>query len=490
MSTKKSFHSLLLALIMVFLMVPATVVTAHAAGTCGDNLTWTMDDEGTLTISGTGNMYDYEYEEGAPWMGEELERVIIKSGVTSIGAFAFSGCPSLYAAELADSITEIGVQAFYQADNLWEVDFPKNLVKIDEWAFSGTHLVNVALPVGLREIGAQAFSYSAVKSVTIPNSVTTLGDNVFQGCRELTAVTIPDSITRLRGTFYFCEALTDITLADTLTEIGEFTFTSCSALESISIPSGVNSIGRHAFTACTALQDIHFCGDAPAFEDEVFYQVTATAYYPGNNATWTEDVRQDYGGTLTWVPYASFDITSQPTDFNGPIGATASFTVEAAGEGLTYQWQYKSLKDGRWYDTKADGYNTPTMRIGVTAARNGMQFRCKVTNSSGETVTSNAATLYAEAAGPAITSQPADFTGPIGATASFTVEAAGEGLTYQWQYKSLKDGKWYNANVDGSNTPTMHIGVTGNRDGMQFRCRITDASGSHLISDAATLRVG
>ena len=71
----------------------------------------------------------------------------------------------------------------------------------------------------------------------------------------------------------------------------------------------------------------------------------------------------------------------------------ASFTVAAEGEGLTYQWQYKSLKDGKWYNTKVDGYDTPTMRIEVTAARNGMQFRCKVTGGS-VTVISDPATLY------------------------------------------------------------------------------------------------
>ncbi|MBQ6117150.1 MAG: hypothetical protein IJL08_07505, partial [Oscillospiraceae bacterium] len=118
------------------------------------------------------------------------------------------------------------------------------------------------------------------------------------------------------------------------------------------------------------------------------------------------------------------------------------------------------------------------------------QFRCKVTDASGMTAISNAATLRVEAVGPTITSQPQDFTGPIGATASFTVAAEGEGLTYQWQYKSLKDGKWYNANVTGSTAATMSIGVTAARNGMQFRCKVTNSSGGTTISDAATLRVG
>ena len=75
------------------------------------------------------------------------------------------------------------------------------------------------------------------------------------------------------------------------------------------------------------------------------------------------------------------------------VAATATFTVEATGTGLTYQWQYKSLKDGKWYNTTVTGYNTPTMSIAVTNSRNGMQFRCKVTSGS-TTVISDPATLY------------------------------------------------------------------------------------------------
>ena len=181
-------------------------------------------------------------------------------------------------------------------------------------------------------------------------------------------------------------------------------------------------------------------------------------------------------------------ITGQPEDYTGAVGDTASFTVEAQGDGLTYQWQYKSLKDGKWYNTKTDGYNTPTMRIEVTAARNGMQFRCKVTDSSGKTVISSPATLYAGAP-LSITAQPEDYTGAVGDIASFTVEAQGDGLSYRWQYKSLRDGKWYNANVTGATAATMSIEVTAARSGMQFRCKVTDSSGKTVTSAPATLYV-
>ncbi|MBQ6116337.1 MAG: choice-of-anchor J domain-containing protein, partial [Oscillospiraceae bacterium] len=148
----------------------------------------------------------------------------------------------------------------------------------------------------------------------------------------------------------------------------------------------------------------------------------------------------------------------------------------------------KSLKDGKWYNTTASGYNTATMSIEVTAARDGMEFRCKVTDAYGNTAISDPAALHM-AAVLEITSQPADFTGPLGATASFTVTASGDGLTYQWQYKSLKDGKWYNTTASGYNTATMSIQVTTARDGMEFRCKVTDAYGNTLTSEPAALHV-
>ena len=90
----------------------------------------------------------------------------------------------------------------------------------------------------------------------------------------------------------------------------------------------------------------------------------------------------------------------------------------------------------------------------------------------------------------AITGQPEDVIAAPGETVTFTVTAAGDGLTYQWQYRSSKDGKWYNAKAEGADTAAMSIEVTASRNGMEFRCKVTDAYGNQAISDAATLRVG
>ena len=136
MQWKKIVH-ILLALAMVLTLLPFSAATAHAAtsGKCGDNLTWKLDSAGTLTISGTGKMYDYEYNPGAPWMGDAVKKAVIQSGVTYIGQFAFSGCPSLANVEMADTVTEIGSEAFYMARSLTDVKFSKDLLRIGRGAF-------------------------------------------------------------------------------------------------------------------------------------------------------------------------------------------------------------------------------------------------------------------------------------------------------------------------------------------------------------------
>ena len=182
-------------------------------------------------------------------------------------------------------------------------------------------------------------------------------------------------------------------------------------------------------------------------------------------------------------------ITSQPEDYTGAVGETARFTVKATGDDLTYQWQYKSATGTTWSNSGQTGSKTATLSVPVTAARNGQQYRCVVTDRNGDKVISAAATLRVQAsAAPVITGQPEDYTGAVGETARFTVKATGDGLTYQWQFSA--DGvTWKKSTLSGYNTATMSVPVTKARNGYQYRCVITNASGTAVTSEAATLHV-
>ena len=199
----------------------------------------------------------------------------------------------------------------------------------------------------------------------------------------------------------------------------------------------------------------------------------------------------DYAGNKVYsdvVTLSVFGIQSQPTSVTANIGDALSFKVEAIGNGLIYQWQYRSSASGNWSNTTLTGAKTDTLKVTATAARNGYQYRCKVTDASGNVVYSNAATLTARAA-LAITTQPSSVTANIGNTATFKVVASGSGLKYQWQWRANSSSAWAATTVTGNKTATISVPVTAARNGYQYRCKITDSKGNVLYSNAATLTV-
>ena len=184
--------------------------------------------------------------------------------------------------------------------------------------------------------------------------------------------------------------------------------------------------------------------------------------------------------------YILTSVTAQPADKSAAVGDTAKFTVKATGAGLTYQWQYKAAGGTNWLSCSMEGNQTKTLSVPVTAARNGYQYRCRITDANGSKTYSNAAKLTVKTT---ITAQPADKSAPIGGTAKFTVKATGAGLTYQWQYKAAGGSYWNACSFEGNQTRTLSVPVTAARNGYQYRCVITDANGSKTYSNAAKLTV-
>ena len=304
---------------------PETVVIP--TGPCGDELTWTLDD-GVLTISGTGAMWDFQ-ETDTPWADyvDEIGEIVIESGATSIGNSAFAGCEFVEAITIPNSVTSIGNSAFVGCMGLMSISIPAGVTSIGIEAFSGCgSLTGVDLPESLTEIGDYAFSEcESLESISIPNGVTSIGSYAFDGCSNLTSVSLSDSVTGIgewafsgcsslvsitipsrvtviaNSTFTNCTSLTAVTIPANVESIEDHAFYGCSALNQIVIPASVTSIGAHGFGGCSALTSITFAGDAPTFGANVFADVTATAYYPSGNETWTEDARQNYGGEITWV---------------------------------------------------------------------------------------------------------------------------------------------------------------------------------------------
>ena len=173
-----------------------------------------------------------------------------------------------------------------------------------EWEPAVPDIQEVIIVDGVDTIPSRMFSrLSLLTYVSFPDTVTTIGEYAFDDCTRLTSVDLPDGIKVIdRYAISDCWSLANMVLPEALTEIGIRAFRSC-AMKEINIPENVNKIASEAFYKCTSLEKIIFAGAAPQIDENAFRRVTATVYYPAGNDTWTEDVMQDYGGALTWIPY-------------------------------------------------------------------------------------------------------------------------------------------------------------------------------------------
>ena len=248
--------------------------TIVASGACGDNLTWKLDDEGTLTISGKGAMTEWVYSDSAPWKtySNTINKVVIQPGVTSIGGYAFSECKNLTSITIPEGVTSIGIGAFWKCFDLTSITIPEGVTRIGGSAFEGcSSLTNITIPKSVTSIGGYAFSECKnLTSITIPEGVTSIEDGVFSGC-GLRSITIPKGVTSIgRYAFQECSSLTSITIPEGVTSIGIGAFSGCLDLMSITIPEGVTRIGSRAFEGCSSLTNITIPEGVTSIEDWAF----------------------------------------------------------------------------------------------------------------------------------------------------------------------------------------------------------------------------
>ncbi len=263
-------------------MFGGMAITASAdeeySGECGDNAKWSLDDAGKLTISGMGEMYDYEYKKGvvtSQWYSyaDEITSVVIENGVTSIGNYAFSGCTSLTSIEIPDSVESIGNSAFDECTSLTSITIPDSVESIGNSAFeSCTGLTSIEIPDSVTSIGNSAFDEcTSLTSVKMSKNVTSIGDYAFSDCSKLTSITIPDSVTSIgEKAFYNCISLTSITIPDSVTSIGDLAFSYCTNLTSVKMSKNVTSIGNSAFSDCTSLTSIKIPDSVTSIGNYVF----------------------------------------------------------------------------------------------------------------------------------------------------------------------------------------------------------------------------
>ena len=209
-------------------------------GKCGDDLTWDLDmDTGELTISGTGDMWDWSpSSEYSPWFpfADSIKKVTIQDGVTGIGKYAFYNCSSMTEVSIPDSVSRIGERAFVQCRSLKSVAIPAGVTKLDYYTFEYC---------------------DSLKSVTLPDSITYIEQGTFEGCKSLTSIKIPKDVKVIRPSLFDgCESLTSVTLPESLEETYYWAFRNCTKLQSITFPAGMQEIDEYTFERCDALTTV------------------------------------------------------------------------------------------------------------------------------------------------------------------------------------------------------------------------------------------
>ena len=227
--------------------------------------------------------------------------------------------------------------------------------------------------------------------------------------------------------------------------------------------------------------------------DESIFQIGKANWAPGEYSTMTLDNFRIVAGNVTEEPEEPIElqILSDPENYAGAKGETAVFEIKAVGTGLNYQWQYCNASSNIWRDSSMKGSSTSRLSVEVAGYRDGQKYRCVVTDAEGNTAVSGTAVItVAEPEAPVITGQPEDYTGSVGETAQFTVQASGTGLTYKWQYCNASSNIWRDSSMPGSGTETISVPIANSRDGQKYRCVVTGENGGSVISRVVYLTVG
>ena len=252
-----------------------------------DEMNWSLNGKGTLTISGKGDMKYYYYSD-RPWhkYKDKIKKVVVEDGITSISSKAFYDCPNLTEVSIANTVTNIESSAFSNCTSLKSISFPSNVTKLGDYVLNGctslenvsipgsvtylgdyafgncTSLENLVLPEGVKDLGYGIIYNTIIESITIPKTVTYsdydsnggalagdqfLKDVVFEDGIE----SVPANICKKAG------SIERVTIPSTVTKIGYSAFRECTEISSINIPKAVSLIDDNAFNGCTSLKSVN-----------------------------------------------------------------------------------------------------------------------------------------------------------------------------------------------------------------------------------------
>ena len=271
-----------------------------AKGNCGadeggENLKWTLDNNGVLTISGSGAMKDYTWDENVrlDWYvrKKDIRSVVLDNRITHIGNYAFDKCTNIESVRytgytgnagiaLPEKVTTIGVHAFSDTGVTGTLKLPEHLTEIDSLAFYHCGKLNgeLKLPDTVKEIGGFAFnSCGFTGKLELPASLEKIGNDAFESCSGLTGkLTFPSKMNEIDFSIFHGTGITEVVIPSSIKTVRDFAFNSCMNLKKVYLPTEIPKIYNRAFMNCS---DVKF-------------------YYPAYKADWMMQTSKFLDSTL------------------------------------------------------------------------------------------------------------------------------------------------------------------------------------------------
>ena len=506
------------------------VVIGLSSGKAGDNATWKYEN-GTLTINGSGALYDYPGDYPQWWYfdnGYDVSKVVVNEGITYIGNYTFYQHHYMEEVYLPKSLTEIGAHNFCD-EGLRQVHYNGT---VDQWLNITVNYDNGSLDNA--DIHFQA-AENAVRITTQPQSVSVAngqearvsliaqgdglsfkwyyknkGESSFKLTTTFTGNTYTAQMNAERdGRQLYC-VVTDAYGNSVQSNTVTISMTGGSTQNAVRITTQPQNVsvanGQEARVSFTAT------GDGLTYKwyfknkGESEFKLTTT--FTGNTYTAQMNAERDgrqiycvvtdrYGNTArtntvtismtggSTTPQNTVRITTQPQSVTVDNGQTATVTFTATGDGLTYKWYFKNKGQSTFQLTTTFTGNTYTAQM--NADRDGRQIYCVVTDRYGNSVQTNTVTISMTAVrnNVRITSQPQSVQVVEGRDANVYVGATGDGLTYKWYYKDRNDNSFKLTTSFTTNTYTVQMNAS--RNGRQLYCVVTDQYGNSVQTNTVTI---